>query len=196
MRELCGVSLSRAGPDPTLRPTLRPKLRPTHSLVPYTTPTHSCLSAIIPDNLSSIFMSATTPGQLTPSENLKSILDPALSKALTDYKKKTGQDLLDHPLATQVQRCDSVDAIKAIFQRQAEEFQQFKDGDQKLMKWIIPVVDVLYKCSTGPPGDAAVAVRHLNLLCDCILTLWCRRSPLQKSCLQGSVSSLLSVSSP
>ena len=105
-------------------------------------------------------MSATTPGQLTPSDNFKSILDPALSHALTDYKKKTGQDLLDHPLATQVQLCDSVDAIKAIFQDQAEAFQQFKDGDQRLMKWIIPVVDILYKCSTGPLGDAASTVFH------------------------------------
>jgi hypothetical protein len=141
-------------------------------------------------------MSSTTPGQVTPSYNFKAILDPALSQALTDYKKKTGQDLLGHPLATQVQRCDSVYAIKAIFQGQAEAFQQFRDGDQRLMKWIIPVVDILYKCSTGPLGDAASTVRHYNPLRDCILTLWCRRSPLQRSYLRGSVSSLLSVSSP
>jgi hypothetical protein len=105
-------------------------------------------------------MSSNTSGQVTPSYNFKSILDPALSQALTDYQKKTGQDLLDHPLATQVQQCDSVDAIKAIFQGQAEAFQQFRDGGQRLMKWIIPIVDVLYKCSTGHLGDAASMVRH------------------------------------
>ena len=93
-------------------------------------------------------MSSSTPGQTsTPSSNFKSILDPALSQALIEYKKKTGKDLLDHPLATEVQRCDSVDAILAIFQGQAEAFQQFRDGDQTLMKWISPAVNVLYKFS-------------------------------------------------
>ena len=87
-------------------------------------------------------MSLSILGQTsTSSSNFKSILDTALS----EYKKKTGKELLDHPLATEVQQCDSVDAIKAIFQRQAEAFQQFRDGDRRLMKWINPVVDVLHK---------------------------------------------------
>ena len=100
-------------------------------------------------------MSSSVPGQTsTPSLNFKSIFDAAL----TDYKKKTGNELLHHPLATQLQRCDSVDAIVAIFQGQAEAFQQFQDGDQRLMKWIAPVVDVLYKFS-GTFGAAAGIVR-------------------------------------
>ena len=103
-------------------------------------------------------MSSSTTDQT--SSDFKSILDAALSEALSEYKKKTGKDLFDHPLATQLQQCDDVDAIKAIFQGQAEAFQEFRDGHQRLMKWIIPVVDVLYKCSTGPLGDAATTVRH------------------------------------
>ena len=90
----------------------------------------------------------------TPPSNFKSILDAALS----EYKKKTGKELLDHPLATEVQRCKSVDAILAILQGQAREFQRFRDGDQRLMKWISPVVDVLYKFS-GTLGGAAGTVR-------------------------------------
>jgi hypothetical protein len=103
-------------------------------------------------------MSSSTPGQT--SSDFKSILDAALSEALSEYKKKTGKGLFDHPLATKLQQCDSVDAIKAIFQGQAEAFQQVKDGDQRLMKWIMPVVEVLHRCSTGPLGDAAATVRH------------------------------------
>ena len=141
-------------------------------------------------------MSSSTPGQTstqasTPSSDFKSVLDAALS----EYKKKTGKELLDHPLATEVQRCDSVDAILAIFQGQAEGFRQFKDGDQKLMKWISPVVDVLYTFSETLGGVASM-VHARNLVRDdlkCILTL-CRRSPLQVSSLLGSVYSLLSVS--
>ncbi|KAH9025577.1 hypothetical protein EDB85DRAFT_1893788 [Lactarius pseudohatsudake] len=85
-------------------------------------------------------MSSSTTA--TPSD-FKSILDAALS----EYKKKTGKELLDHPLAAEVQRCDSVDAILALFQGQAKAFQQFRDSDQRLMKWINPVVDVLFTFS-------------------------------------------------
>ena len=104
-------------------------------------------------------MSSSILGQSqtsTPSESssFKSILDAALS----EYKKKTGEELLDHPLATEMQRCESVDAILAILQGQAREFQRFRDGDQSLMKWISPVVDVLYKFSDAL-GEAAGIVR-------------------------------------
>ncbi|KAH9040868.1 hypothetical protein EDB83DRAFT_2318291 [Lactarius deliciosus] len=95
-------------------------------------------------------MSSSTPGQTTTPPDFKSILDAAL----TEYKEKTGKELLNHPLATEVQGCDSVDAIKAIFQGQAKAFQQFRDGDQRLMKWISPVVDILYRFS-GTLGEVA-----------------------------------------
>ncbi|KAI9432706.1 hypothetical protein H4582DRAFT_1088189 [Lactarius indigo] len=97
-------------------------------------------------------MSSSTPGQTAPS-NFKSILDAALS----EYKKKTGKELLDHPLAAEVQRCDSVDAILAIIQGQAKAFQQFRDGDQRLMKWISPVVDVLFTFSATLSEGVALA---------------------------------------
>ncbi|KAH9177922.1 hypothetical protein EDB89DRAFT_2239672, partial [Lactarius sanguifluus] len=98
-------------------------------------------------------MSSSTPGQTATSSDFKSILDAALS----EYKKKTGKELLDHPLATEVQRCDSVDAIKAIFQGQAKAFQQFRDDDQRLIKWISPVVDILYTFSGTLGGVAGMA---------------------------------------
>ena len=53
-----------------------------------------------------------------PSSDFKSILDAAS----TEYTKMTGKEL-DHPLATEVQRGDSVYAILAILQGQAEAFQ-------------------------------------------------------------------------
>jgi hypothetical protein len=83
-----------------------------------------------------------TLGQ-NPSSNFKSIFDAGLNRALSEYKKKTGKPLFDNELATKLRQCDSVDATKAIFQGQAEAFQEFRDGDQRLMEWINPVVDVL-----------------------------------------------------
>ncbi len=100
-------------------------------------------------------MSSSTPGQTSaPSSDFKSILDAALS----EYKKKTGKQLLDHPLATEVQRCDSVDAILAVFRGQTEAFRQFRDGDQRLMKWISPAVNVLYTFS-GTLSEGVALVR-------------------------------------
>jgi hypothetical protein len=72
--------------------------------------------------------------------NLKQILDVALS----DYKKKTGNDLLDQPLATEVQSCDTINAVLTVLQDQAKELQQFKDGDHRLMEQIDPLTQVLF----------------------------------------------------
>ncbi|KAN0141499.1 hypothetical protein V8E53_000744, partial [Lactarius tabidus] len=102
-------------------------------------------------------MSSSTSGQTsTPSSDFKSIINTGLSRALNEYKNKTGKPLLDHPLAAELQRCDSVDAIKAILQVQAEAFQQFRDGDKRLMRWINPVVDVLSTFSDTIGGAASI----------------------------------------
>ena len=93
-------------------------------------------------------MSSSLSGQ--SSSNLKSILDTAL----INYKKMTKKGLLDHSLATEVQRCDSVDDVLATLQRQANAFSQSR-GDQHLMKWIRPVVNILYaSCDTLGGADA------------------------------------------
>jgi hypothetical protein len=101
-------------------------------------------------------MSSSMPDQTSNSSPGKLVLDAALSDALNEYKAKTGHELLIHPLAAEVQRCDSVDAILAIFQGQAEALKQFRAGDQRLMKWISPVVDVLFKFSATIGGVASV----------------------------------------
>jgi hypothetical protein len=100
-------------------------------------------------------MSSSFSGQTDiPPSHFKPILDAAWSHASSEYKKNTGKELLDDPLATEVQQCDSVHAILAIFQGQAEAFQQFRDGDRRLMKWISPVVDVLHMFSKSLDGVA------------------------------------------
>ncbi len=91
----------------------------------------------------------------TPLSNFKPVLDATLS----EYKKKTGRELLDHPIAAELQRCDTVDTVLAILQDQAREFQQFKDGDQRLMKWIGPLAQVLFAFSgTLVVGDVGLVL--------------------------------------
>ena len=100
-------------------------------------------------------MSSSTPGQSpAPPSDFKSILDEALRK----YKEKTGNRLFDDPLADKLQRCNSIDTLKAIFQSQAEAFQS-KGGDEKLMNFIGPTVNVLCTFSDTLGGVAGI-VRH------------------------------------
>ncbi|KAH9170912.1 hypothetical protein EDB89DRAFT_2184737 [Lactarius sanguifluus] len=90
----------------------------------------------------------SSPSQIlvTPSLSFKSMLDTALA----EYKEKTGNDLLAHWLADELRTCGSVDAVLDVLRDQAKAFGQ--SGDQKLMKWIDPLVHVLYTFS-GALGD-------------------------------------------
>jgi hypothetical protein len=72
------------------------------------------------------------------------------------HEKKVGKPLLDHPLATKLQQCDSVDAIKAIFQGQAKAFQKLRDRDKRLMECINPMVDLLSAFSDSIGGTTGV----------------------------------------
>ena len=136
-------------------------------------------------------MSSFSQPSIQPS-NFKLILDAALS----EYKTKTGKELLDHPLATEVQRCDTVDAALAILQDQAKAFHQFKDGDHRLTESISPLVQVLFAFS----GTLAVGDVGLVLLIrgdsTQVLTSSHRLSPPQKESLLALLSFLPSVSSP
>ena len=89
-----------------------------------------------------------------------------LDVALTEYRKNTGKDLLSHPLAIELQRCDSIDGILAILQRQTNTFERRRDSNQGLMKWIGPSVHIL--CSFSEPlGDGLGVVSLRNpFLCD------------------------------
>ncbi|KAH9031259.1 hypothetical protein EDB84DRAFT_173901 [Lactarius hengduanensis] len=84
----------------------------------------------------------SSPSQTAaPSSKFKSMLDAGL----VEYKEKTGNDLLGHWLADELKTCESVDAVLDILRDQAKAFE--RSGDQKLMKWIDPLVHVLYTFS-------------------------------------------------
>jgi hypothetical protein len=101
------------------------------------------------------------PSQVpNPSSYLASILETALN----EYRKNTGQDLIAHPLSDELQRCDSVDGILAILQRQAESLGRLRDGNQGIMKWVRSSVNIL--CSISATlGDGAGLVRPLKRTC-------------------------------
>ena len=75
------------------------------------------------------------------SERFKAIFQAAL----ISYQKQTKEDLLAHPLASQLQSCGSTSAVIAILQVQVQEFDKSRtgSGDERLTKWLNPTVNVL-----------------------------------------------------
>jgi hypothetical protein len=64
--------------------------------------------------------------------------------ALEAYEERTKKNLCSHPLAEQLQTCNSPDAILLVLQQQVQEIDQSRSGDEMLTKWLDPTVRVLY----------------------------------------------------
>ncbi|KAI0253332.1 hypothetical protein BJV78DRAFT_1152997 [Lactifluus subvellereus] len=74
---------------------------------------------------------------------MANVTDPSISNftsifeaAAKEYKGLTKKDLQIHPFAAQFDRCDSPGAVLGIFQNQAQAFDQLRNGDERLMKWL------------------------------------------------------------
>jgi hypothetical protein len=75
--------------------------------------------------------------------------------ALKSYQKQTKKDLLTHPLSSQLQMCESTTAILAILQEKVREFDKLS-GDERLIKWLGPTVNVLNVFSAAAFGGASL----------------------------------------
>ncbi|KAF8495911.1 hypothetical protein F5888DRAFT_1840219, partial [Russula emetica] len=69
------------------------------------------------------------------------------NNALKAYERRTEKDLLAHPLAAQLQPCDSPSSILIVLQQQVQELNQSQSSDERLTKWLDPTVNVLYTLS-------------------------------------------------
>jgi hypothetical protein len=70
-----------------------------------------------------------------------------INNALKAYEKRTKKDLLAHPLASQLQACDSPSAILAVLQQQVQGLDQSRSSDDRWTKWLDPTVNVLFAVS-------------------------------------------------
>jgi hypothetical protein len=99
-----------------------------------------------------------------------------INNALDAYKKRTKDDLLAHPLASQLQACDSPDAILAVLQQQVQGIDQSRSGD-RWTKWLDPTVNVLFAfSSTLGAGVGLVSSRTSAYLRFALLYLFGRCS--------------------
>jgi hypothetical protein len=86
-----------------------------------------------------------TPCTAAASSRFQAIFDAALKS----YEKQIKKDILAHPLASRLQSCDSTSAIIAVLQDQVQDFDKSRSGDERLTKWLIPTVNVLYAFSAA-----------------------------------------------
>jgi hypothetical protein len=97
---------------------------------------------------------SSTPNTTTRSSNFTALFDVALAK----YTKLTGSDLRNHLLACMINRCESPDAILVIFQEQSRAFDEFRNGDPELIKWLAPLVNGLHAISTNAVISAGASL--------------------------------------
>ncbi|KAI0276991.1 hypothetical protein BGY98DRAFT_659186 [Russula aff. rugulosa BPL654] len=69
------------------------------------------------------------------------------NNALKAYEKRTKNDLLAHPLAAELQNCNSPSEILAVLHLQVQGLDQSMSSDDRWTKWLDPTVNVLYMLS-------------------------------------------------
>ena len=106
-------------------------------------------------------MSHTATHPITSSSNFQLIINNALDK----YKKRTNNDLLAHPLAAQLQSCNSPSDILAVLHQQVQGLGQSQSTDERWSRWLDPTVDVIYVLSsTLAAGASLVRLRTRTCL--------------------------------
>ena len=83
--------------------------------------------------------------------------------ALQDYESQTGIPLASHPLAEQLQNCQSVDFVTALLQEETQAFRKFR-GRDKIIKSLKNVVSALSSVSTAASLGQAVGMVCLRPL--------------------------------
>jgi hypothetical protein len=124
------------------------------------------------------------------SARFQSLFDSALQ----DYGVKTGVPLTQHPLAVDLQSCQSVDDITALLQCQVQAFGDFQEKD-RMMTVIKTTVSILTPLShVVSLADAVGAVRQKALMaCSTFFDFFFQTSFPPAKAIQASLGILLDV---
>jgi hypothetical protein len=90
-----------------------------------------------------------------PTDPSSSNFQLIFNNALKDYEKRTKNDLLVHPLAAELQNCNSPTNILAVLHKQVQGLDQY----DRWTKWLDPTVNVLYMLSKTL-GEGVSLVSH------------------------------------
>ena len=108
----------------------------------------------------------------TSSSNFQLIINNALKA----YEKRTKNDLLAHPLAFQLQACESPAAIIAVLQQQVQGLDHSRSSDDRWTKWLDPTVNILYVLSETL-GEGVGLVSHRTRTFPTLIFVWQVFSP-------------------
>ena len=129
-----------------LRPVNRSPLSPPPDYCPSlpSSTNNEQLEVLFPHVITSMSQSHShsTPSTAAPFSKFQVMLDNALKV----YNKRTKNDLLLHPLAAQLQICNSASDVLAILQLQVQELDQSRSGssgEDRWTKWLDPTIHVL-----------------------------------------------------
>jgi len=98
-----------------------------------------------------------TAGASTSTNNFAAIFNTASA----EYQRVTGKHLDTHPIAAQLETCDSPKAVSDLLRTQAQAFIKFRKGNEKLMTWLDPIVHVLFTFS-ATLGEGIGPVSYLE----------------------------------
>ena len=118
----------------------------------------TCTSIIPPDTdaLVAFALSLSLPTMST--SNLQAIFEGVFYAALKEYEKKTKKDLITHPLATQLQHCDSPSSILAFLDAQIQNFKESTNGNERWFSVIIVLDHPCLGCSDMELTQAMTSV--------------------------------------
>jgi hypothetical protein len=125
-------------------------------------PNRSQLEALCAPSSSCSLIILVSSMASSSSSNFQSIFDASLQS----YNDKTKNKLLDHPLATQLQSCDSPNAVLSVLQDLIQQFDQRRTSDERLNNWLNPTVNVLYTFSATLSDGVCLVSLSLQSLND------------------------------
>ena len=89
----------------------------------------------------------TVMSHTQPAASSSSNFQPIFNNALKAYERRTKNDLLKHPLAAQLQACDSPSSILVLLRQQVQGLDRSQSSNNQLTKWLDPTINVLYALS-------------------------------------------------
>ena len=78
------------------------------------------------------------------------------NNALKAYEKRTKKDLLAHPLAAELQKCNSPTEILSVLHQQVQGLDRSRTCDDRWTKWLDPTVNVLHTLSETIGGGVSL----------------------------------------
>ena len=105
------------------------------------------LPTCVPSNLPTGTLHMSTANRTASSSQSNANFTAIFQAASNEYQRTTGKRLDTHPFTTQLDDCDSPEAALNVFRTQVQDFSKFRESDEKLMKWLDPIVHLVFTFS-------------------------------------------------